>query len=211
MRKHAWKGKRTCQGYTVGSSRAHIWNWSDGSLSLSLNLFLCSLPQMIKIVVYSQLSDGCLQSLGNEDKVEISLINSDFLDNHQTLANLTNVLKSQVPQRGLEMKLSFHSDCHFLLVTPPKWFRECLLVFLDILYDLQASLERSGWLNSTPARCPSAPVEHPFLRISRMLSKLSRLPIHVLHILWFYVVKSMVPVIETDFYWTFPFFLFESG
>lgn len=74
------------------------------------------------------------------------------------------------------MKFSFHSDFHFLLVTPPKWFRECLLVLLDILYDLQASLERSGWLNSTPAKRPSAPVEHPVLSNSRMLNKLRRLP-----------------------------------
>lgn len=92
--------------------------------------------------------------------------------------------KGQVPLGGLEMKFSFHSDFHFLLVTPPKWFRECLLVFLDILYDLQASLERSRWLNSTPARCPSAPVEHPCLSNSRMLNKLRRLPVHRLNILW---------------------------
>lgn len=130
-------------------------------------------------------SDGCLQSLENEDKVEIPLINSDFLDNHQTLANFTNHMcrKSQVPQGGLEMKFSFHSDFHFLLVTPPKWFRECLLVFLDILYDLQPSSERSRWLNSAPARCPSAPGEHPCLSNSGMLNKLRSRPVQRLRIL----------------------------
>lgn len=87
---------------------------------------------------------------GNEHKVEKSLVNSAFLDNHLTLANFTDHMcwKSQVSHEGFKMEFSFLSAFHSFSVPPPQWLRGRLLVFLDILCYLQPSLERSGRLNS---------------------------------------------------------------
>ena len=140
----------------------------------------CCLPRSMRkspLLSYQVDVRGVCEMKG---KAGLSFINSDFLDNHQTISKRYKpcVLKKPGATGGPEMQFSFHYDFPFLLATPPKRLSGHLFMSRDIVCDLRPSSASPGWLSSTLARGSLCPCRHLCLSSSRMLDELPSLPTH---------------------------------